>query len=142
MSSVTIHSDFEAQENKTCHCFHFFPFHLPWSEANQSLTCVSTAHCPIFTALTLLLSMFIYLIIKPVSMPCIYVLACQYKTLKSLVSWTLLANLLWWTAHTLIWSHLTFYWSAERCNILSHWISISSFCLQSVLIISKQFYYS
>ena len=22
---VTIHSDFGAQENKVCHCFHFFP---------------------------------------------------------------------------------------------------------------------
>ena len=25
MSAVTIHSDFDAQENKICHCFHFFP---------------------------------------------------------------------------------------------------------------------
>ena len=25
ISSVTIHSDFGAQENKVCHCFHFFP---------------------------------------------------------------------------------------------------------------------
>ena len=24
MSSVTIHSDFGAQENRVCHCFHFF----------------------------------------------------------------------------------------------------------------------
>ena len=23
---VTVHSDFGAQENKVCHCFHFFPF--------------------------------------------------------------------------------------------------------------------
>ena len=26
-----VHSDFEAQENKICHYFHFFPFYLPWS---------------------------------------------------------------------------------------------------------------
>ena len=25
MAAVTIHSDFGAQENKVCHCFHFFP---------------------------------------------------------------------------------------------------------------------
>ena len=25
MAEVTIHSDFEAQENKICHCFHFPP---------------------------------------------------------------------------------------------------------------------
>ena len=26
---VTMYSDFAAQENKICHCFHFFPFYLP-----------------------------------------------------------------------------------------------------------------
>ena len=26
MAAVTIRSDFEAQENKICHCFHFFPY--------------------------------------------------------------------------------------------------------------------
>ena len=25
MAAVTIHSDFGVQENKICHCFHFFP---------------------------------------------------------------------------------------------------------------------
>ena len=29
MAAVTIHNDFGAQENKTCHCFHIFPFYLP-----------------------------------------------------------------------------------------------------------------
>ena len=28
---VTIHSDFVAQENKICHCFHFSPIYVPWS---------------------------------------------------------------------------------------------------------------
>ena len=28
-AAVTIHSDSGAQENKICHCFHFFPFYLP-----------------------------------------------------------------------------------------------------------------
>ena len=32
MASVTIHSDFGAQENKMCHCFHCFPIYLPWSD--------------------------------------------------------------------------------------------------------------
>ena len=31
MAAVTIFSDFEAQENKVCHCFHCFPICLPWS---------------------------------------------------------------------------------------------------------------
>ena len=29
MAAVTIHSDFGAQENKVCHCFHCFPIYLP-----------------------------------------------------------------------------------------------------------------
>jgi len=28
MAAVTVYSDFEAQENKICHSFHFFPFNL------------------------------------------------------------------------------------------------------------------
>ena len=28
MVVVNIHSDFRVQENKICHCFHFFPFYL------------------------------------------------------------------------------------------------------------------
>ena len=31
-AAVTICSDFGAQENKICHCFHFCPFYLPWSD--------------------------------------------------------------------------------------------------------------
>ena len=33
---LTILSDFEAQENKIYHhCFHFFPFSLPWSDGTR-----------------------------------------------------------------------------------------------------------
>ena len=32
MAAVTIHSDFGAQENNVCHCFHLSPIYLPWSE--------------------------------------------------------------------------------------------------------------
>ena len=31
MAAVTFHSDFGAQENKVCHCFHCFPIYLPCS---------------------------------------------------------------------------------------------------------------
>ena len=30
--AVTICSDFGALENKICHCFHFVPIYLPWSD--------------------------------------------------------------------------------------------------------------
>ena len=33
MAAVTICSDFGAQENKICHCFHCFPIYLPRSDA-------------------------------------------------------------------------------------------------------------
>ena len=32
MAAVTIGSDFGAQENKVCHCFHCFRIYLPWSD--------------------------------------------------------------------------------------------------------------
>ena len=32
MAAVTICSDFGAQENQICHCFHCFPIYLPWSD--------------------------------------------------------------------------------------------------------------
>ena len=32
MAVVTVSSDFGAQENKVCHCFHCFPIYLPWSD--------------------------------------------------------------------------------------------------------------
>ena len=32
---VTICSDFEAQENKICHCFCFSPFYLPWGDGTR-----------------------------------------------------------------------------------------------------------
>ena len=31
MAAITICSDFGAQENKACHCFHCFLIYLPWS---------------------------------------------------------------------------------------------------------------
>ena len=35
MATVTICSDFGAQENKVCHCFHWFPIYLPWSDGTR-----------------------------------------------------------------------------------------------------------
>ena len=34
MAAVTC-SDFGAQENKVCHCFHCFPIYLPWSDGTR-----------------------------------------------------------------------------------------------------------
>ena len=35
MASITICSDFRAPKNKICHCSHFCPFCLPWSDETQ-----------------------------------------------------------------------------------------------------------
>ena len=32
VAAVTITDDFGAKENKSCHCFHFLPTYLPWSD--------------------------------------------------------------------------------------------------------------
>ena len=35
IAAVTVCSDFGAQENKVCHCFHFFPIYLPWFDGTR-----------------------------------------------------------------------------------------------------------
>ena len=40
MAAVTIGSDCEAQEIKVCHCFHFSPFYLPWSDRTGGMILV------------------------------------------------------------------------------------------------------
>ena len=35
MAAVTICSDSGAQENKICHCFHFFPFYFSWNDRTR-----------------------------------------------------------------------------------------------------------
>ena len=37
MADVTVHGDYGVQENKICHCFHMFPFYLPWSEGPDAI---------------------------------------------------------------------------------------------------------
>ena len=40
MAAVTIHSNLRAQENEICHCFHFYPIYLPWSNGPDAMTLV------------------------------------------------------------------------------------------------------
>ena len=40
MAAVTICSDFGAQENKVCHCFHCLPIYLPWSDGTDAMILV------------------------------------------------------------------------------------------------------
>ena len=35
VDAATVHSDFGAQGNKVCHCFHCFPIYLPWSDRTR-----------------------------------------------------------------------------------------------------------
>ena len=35
MAAITSCSDFGAQENKVCHCFHCFPIYLPWRDGTR-----------------------------------------------------------------------------------------------------------
>ena len=40
MTTVTICSDFGAPQNKVCHCSHFFPIYLSWSEGTDVMILV------------------------------------------------------------------------------------------------------
>ena len=37
MATVTTHCDCGAQENNVCHCFHYFPIYLLWSDQTRCL---------------------------------------------------------------------------------------------------------
>ena len=41
LATVTTYRDLGAQENKICHCFHFSPFYLPWSDGTNATILVS-----------------------------------------------------------------------------------------------------
>ena len=43
MAAVTIHSDFETQENKVCHCFHLLPVCLPCGGGLVAKSCPTLA---------------------------------------------------------------------------------------------------
>ena len=47
VAAVTTHSAFGAQENKICHCFHFFLMYLPLSDGIRHLIVI----CRIFHAI-------------------------------------------------------------------------------------------
>ena len=49
MAAVTIHSDFVAQGNQICHCSHFFPFYLPWSDGPDAMILVFLRSLSSFT---------------------------------------------------------------------------------------------
>ena len=45
MAAVTIHSDFGAQENKICNCFHFFPVYLTQNDVAADAAAKSLQSC-------------------------------------------------------------------------------------------------
>ena len=56
MVIVTICSDFGAQENQVCHCFHCFPMYLPWNDGTGSHDlCFLNVECQFFPKLIMYL---------------------------------------------------------------------------------------
>ena len=51
IAAVTVHSNFGAQENKICHCFHFLPFYLPSRDETEcrDLSFVNVEFRPAFS---------------------------------------------------------------------------------------------
>ena len=48
---VTVSSDFGTQEDKICHCFHFFPFYFPGSDGTRC-QCLNFLNVEIFFTTT------------------------------------------------------------------------------------------
>ena len=80
MAAVTICSDFGAQENKVCHCFHCFPIYLPWSNGTGCHDLVSwmLSFKPVFS---LSFFTFIWRLFSSSSLSALRVLASVYRRL-------------------------------------------------------------
>ena len=83
MAAVIICSDFGAEENKICHCFHFFLFYLPWSDGTR---CYDLSFFNAFTLIKRLFSSSLLSVIRVVSsaylrllifLPAILIPACD-----------------------------------------------------------------
>ena len=81
MVAVIIHSDFGAQENKICHCFHFPSYYVPWSDGIMILSFLMLSFKPAF-------SFFFFTLIKTLfsssSLSAIRVVLSAYLRLLSL----------------------------------------------------------
>ena len=80
----TVHTDFRAQENKSCHCFHYFPIYLPWSDGPDVLIFVFSmlSFKPTFS-----LSSFTFIkrLLSSSSLSAIRVVSCAYLRLLILL---------------------------------------------------------
>ena len=132
MAAVTICSDFGAQENKVCHCFHCFPIYLPWSDGPDAMILVfwMLSFKPTFSlcSFTFIKRLFSSLLsaIRVVSFPylrllvfylAILIWACASSSLAFCMMYSAYKlnkqsnNIQTWHTPFLIWSHS---WSAYK----------------------------
>ena len=87
MTAVTVHSDFAAQENKICHCFHFFPFYSPSSDGTgcHDLSFWMLIFKPAFSfsSFTLIKKLFSYSSLSALSWCHLHIWGCWYFSPQS-----------------------------------------------------------
>ena len=128
MAIVTICNDFRAQEEEICHCFHNFPFYLPWRDG------IGCHDCSIFSWISRQLCHFH---LSPSSKGLLVVILCSsavaYWTTFDLDGSSFSATSLWlfmqfmgfsWQAN---WSELR---TALRGRWLPRWLSGKEFAWQ------------
>ena len=95
MAVVIFHSDLGAQESKVCHCFHFLPVYMPWSDETRchdlsffNVVLSQIFHFPLspssglpsLSAIRMVLSAYLRLLIF---LPEILIVACDSSSLAS-----------------------------------------------------------
>ena len=101
MTAVTVCSSFESQENKVCHCFHFLPICLPWSDGTNAMNLVfwmlslrpaiSLSSFPLITKLFISSLLSAFILFFSHSIVSYYLQTAAHQTLLSFtITWSLL----------------------------------------------------
>ena len=80
MAAFTIYSDCGALKNKICHCFHWFPIYLPWSDGTECHD-LSFLNVELYTNFFSLLFHFIKRLFSSSSLSAISVVSSAYQRL-------------------------------------------------------------
>ena len=155
MAAVTICSDFGAPQNKICHCFHYFPIYLPWSDGPDAMILVfwmlsfrSTFSFSSFTYIKRLFSSSLFSAIRMVSsaylrllifLPVILIAACASSSPAFLMMYSAYKlnkqgdNIQPWSIPFLVWNQsvvpwffVLFFLSGEK-----FWLHVSSSFLET-----------
>ena len=133
MAAVIIPSDFGAQENKICHCFHCFPIYLPWSDGTRCHD-FSFLNMEFWPAFSLSSFVFIKRLFSSSLLSAIRVVSSEYLRLD--IGWKMKSSGTWVVFTILFMSDNSFYveaWWELICLFISNFLKYKYFKIIEVI---------